>query len=201
MKIGINLYQESLKPKVYYLTLNNIAIVTVLALALLGAWFGNLYMEQADIAKKIVSVERDQGFATTELENYQKAIEKHNDTVSFNQKKLKLERDIRVKDVLLKTVAYRDKESSVDYFKVMKDLTEHHDHELWLTEFRFNENEVKFDGFATQSNSVTRWLTYLQATDSFKGREFNYLSISAIDENVLQFQAATSASLFAQEIE
>jgi len=201
MKIGINLYQESLKPKVYYLTLNNIAIVTVLALALLGTWFGNLYMEQADIAKKIVSVERDQGFAATELENYQKAIEKHNDTVSFNQKKLKLERDLRVKDVLLKTVAYRDKESSVDYFKVMKDLTEHHDHELWLTEFRFNENEVKFDGFATQSNSVTRWLTYLQATDSFKGREFNYLSISAIDENVLQFQAATSASLFAQEIE
>lgn len=201
MKIGINLYQESLKPKVYYLTLNNIAIVSALVLALLGAWYGNLYIAQQDLNKKIVSVNRDQGFADKELETYQKAIEKHNDTVSFNQKKLQLEHDVRVKQVLLRTVAYRDQDEAVDYFQVMKDLTEHHDHDLWLTQFQFNENDVKFDGFATQSVSVTRWLTYLQATDSFKGREFNYLSISAVDESVLQFQAATSSALFEPEVE
>ena len=137
-----------------------------------------LISQQVDTAKK-------------GLENYQNALIKNNDSATFNQKKLELEQKVKVKGTLLTSVANRSTDKTVNYYHVMKDLTEHHDHDVWLTSFIFNEDNVVFNGFATQSKAVTQWMTYLQASDSFRGKELSHLNISAIDNEVLQFEAAT----------
>lgn len=200
MKTSINLYVPSLKPVKLYLTLNNVAIATLLVILAVGALYGNVYMQQLDVDKKAQVIKRDSEFAQQELKNFEQALLKHNDTATYNDLKLKLERDLLVKQTLLKMVATQGEDEVIDYYQLMKDLTEHHDHDLWLTSFRFNQQNVLFNGYAVESKAVTQWLTYLQNTETFKGREFSLLDIKAIDPKVLRFQAATSESLIAPEV-
>lgn len=195
MKISINLYDDELRPKKYLLTLNNIAIVAGIGLAVMLAWYGSLYFSGSQLADKLEMVTQEADYAQQELVNLQQALVKHNDSATLNNQKDKLERRIQAKKLLLKMIANRSDEGAVDYYQVMKELTEHHDHDVWLEHFRFNQDDVLFNGYATHSKAVTQWLTYLQATDSFKGREFSLLDIHAEQEENLRFQTATSLSL------
>jgi len=199
MKKSINLYSDSLKPVKYWLTLTNVTIVAALSAASMLAWFAKGYVDIERMAKETKVTSRHVEMARQELKNYQQALVSHNDTAAFNKQKLKLEKSVKVKGTLLASVANRATEKGINYFKVMQDLTEHHDHDIWLTSFVFNEDNVQFDGYALQSKSVTNWMTYLQASDSFKGREFSHLNIIALDEEILQFKAATKVETFDEE--
>jgi len=191
MKKSINLYSDSLKPVKHWLTLTNIAAVTGLILALMSFWYAKEFLAMDKASKRAQLISSQVESAKKELENYQQALVKNNDSAEFNQKKLELEQKVKVKGTLLASVANRSTEESINYYEVMKDLTEHHDHDLWLTSFVFNEDNVIFNGYAMQSKAVTQWMTYLQASNSFKGKELSHLNIMAVDNDVLQFQAAT----------
>lgn len=199
MKIAINFYQESLKPSVEYLTLKNVSIVSVIVLLVMLSWAGTLYIKNINTLANTKKVTGELAIVEQTLANFQQALVKHNDSATYSSQKTKLERELQVKSYLLNQIMLKDSESGVNYYQVMKDLTEHHDHNIWLTDFVFNENDVFFNGFAMQSNAVTRWLSFLQSTQSFQGREFSQLSIVAQDEEVLSFQAATSAALVKQQ--
>ena len=112
-----------------------------------------------------------------------------------------LEKNVDAKQRLWQGVGKLLTASTVDYYLVMKELTEHHDHDIWLSEFTFNENDAIFNGFALDSSAVTRWMTYLQATRSFQGREFSFINVKAENENMLSFQVATDSSLVISEQE
>lgn len=195
MKITINLYQDSLRPQKDYFTLTNVAIASVVSLLLMVTWAGSIYLKNIDVITSANKVTTELGYVEQELANYQQALIKHNDSATFTAQKIKFEREYQVKSILLNKIMHKQVGKDVNYYHVMKDLTEHHDHEIWLTDFMFNENDVVFNGFTTHSNAVTRWLTFLQTTDSFKDREFSHLNIAAVDEQVLGFEAATSSDL------
>lgn len=192
MKITINLYQESLKPKKEYLTLKNVAIATALSLIMVFFWTGVIYYNNQTVISQSKALQSQISMAEETLNNYQQALIKHNDSATFMNQKNRLERELQVKSILLNEIINKQSGRAVNFHQVMKDLTEHHDHDLWLTEFMFNRDEVLFNGYTTASSSVTRWMTYLQATSSFKGREFKHLRVQAVDEQVLSFQAGTA---------
>jgi Tfp pilus assembly protein PilN len=93
--------------------------------------------------------------------------------------------------LLWEGVGKRLQANTVNYYRVMDELTKHHDHDIWLSSFGFSEEKAVFNGYALDSSAVTRWMTYLQSSQSFKGREFSKLYINAHDENVLTFEVAT----------
>ena len=200
MKKSINLYSESLKPVKYWLTLTNVAAATGFVLLLMGAWYAKQFLAMEKTRQKAQLISQQVSDAKKELEIYQKALLKNNDSATFNEKKLELEQKVKVKRTLLTSVANRSSDKSVNYYHVMRDLTEHHDHDLWLTSFTFSDDNVVFDGFATQSKSVTQWMTYLQNADTFKGKELSHLNITAVDDELIQFQAATKVIITEEEI-
>ena len=194
MKTSINFYVDDLKPKRYLLTLTNTAILTAIALVLMLAWFGSLLIENNSLQSKnnIITVELDG--AQEELTMLQAALVKHTDNSAFKSQKQHLVDFVAAKQAMLNYVNSKTNESSVDYYQVMKDLTEHHDHDLWLTQFTFNQDKVSFQGYAIQSKAVTNWMSFLQATSSFSGREFSLLEIKEYDDQVVQFTTATDIS-------
>ncbi|MBU2882709.1 hypothetical protein KO525_07795 [Psychrosphaera sp. B3R10] len=199
MKITINLYQDSLRPQKNYFTLTNVLIASAASLLIMLSWAGSIYLKNLDVITAADKVNMELGYVEQELANYQQALIKHNDSATFTSQKIKFEREYQVKNILLSKIMHKQSGKGVNFYHVMKDLTEHHDHEIWLTDFMFNENDVVFNGFTTHSNAVTRWLTFLQTTESFKDREFSHLRIAAVDEQVLGFEAATSAGLITPE--
>lgn len=192
MKTSINLYVEELRPKKYYLTLTNIALVTSILFVSMLVWFGSLFLENRSLNNKIDMAQVELENTQNELQEYQKLLLEHSNKASFISEKNKLERIIEAKKSLIKIVDSQSDQDAVDYYQVMKDLTEHHDHDIWLTHFRFNQNDASFAGYALQSKAVTNWLSYLQATSSFKGREFSVLEINEHNEQVVGFKTATS---------
>lgn len=198
-KYTINLYIDDLKPTVYYLTLTNVVIASLLSLLLMLGW--GMYLDSQEQAKiqRLSIVEDQVDAAQTNLEQLQEALVKHNDKATFNNQKEMLEKNLEAKEMLWEGVGKQITTSTVDYFLVMKELTEHHDHNLWLSDFRFNEDQAVFSGYALDSSSVTLWMTYLQATQSFQGREFSYINVKAVNANMLSFQVATDPSLVISE--
>lgn len=195
MKTSINLYIEELRPKKYYLTLTNIAVVTGILFVAMLVWFGSLVLENQNLKKQIDLAQNELDGIQQELQASQKLLLEHTDKSSFLVELRRLERTIEAKKSLIKIVDSQSDEDAVDYYQVMKDLTEHHDHDIWLTRFKFNRNDASFTGYALQSKAVTNWLSYLQATSSFKGREFSVLEINEHNEQVVDFKTATSINV------
>jgi len=200
VKTNINFYTDDLKPKVYYLTLTNAAIVAGVLLLLMLLWFAQVSYKINHISENKKRNQTELASANEELQNYQQALVKHNNNDKFMEVKSQLEREVAAKSALLSLVTAHTAKESIDYSVVMQELTEHHDHNIWLTDFRFNKNNVDFHGYSLESRSVTRWMSYLQATKSFTGREFSLLNISAINDEVLEFRAATTSNVVTQEV-
>lgn len=194
MKTSINFYVDDLKPKKYFLTLTNTAILTSIALLMMLVWLGTLLVNNHELENKNSQLTVQLDGLQLQLNNYQEALVNHNNQAAFKRERDTLIQTIDGKKTLLKIVTERTSDEAVDYYQVMKDLTEHHDHDLWLTQFTFNKNQVSFNGYALQSKAVTNWLSYLQATTTFSGREFSLLEIRAHDENVVEFKTATTVS-------
>lgn len=194
-KYTINLYIDDLKPTVYYLTLTNVVIASLLSLAVMIGWGLYLGSEEQQKEQRLSIIQDQVESAQDNLEQLQQALVKHNDKATFNNQKELLEKNLEAKKMLWEGVGKQLTTSTVDYFLVMKELTEHHDHSLWLSDFKFNEDQAVFSGYALDSSSVTLWMTYLQATESFRGREFSFINVKAVNPNMLSFQVATDSSL------
>lgn len=199
MKYSINFYLDELKPKVHYLTLKNVVIASIAIGFVMLIWSVLLHQELANRKAQVAKLQQQVDLAQANLIELQSALVKHNDQATFNNQRNLLAKKLEAKEMLWEGVGKRLQSTTVNYYSVMKELSEHHDHDLWLSEFNFNEDNAVFNGFALNSSSVTKWMTYLQSSSSFKGREFSHLNVKAVDETVLSFQVATSLDLVTPE--
>jgi MSHA biogenesis protein MshI len=200
MKISINFYLEDLKPTKDYLTLNNIAIASGVITLFMILCLGVIHFNIKQVNDKLVVMEQKAKQAQNLLAKLQKDLIRHNDKATFNNQKVMLDKKLKAKKLLWDGVGKRLENKTVDYYLVLKELTQHHDHDLWLSQFAFNENMAQFNGFALDSSAVTRWMTYLQSSHSFKGLEFSYLNLHSVDDELIQFDVATSIDVL-QKVE
>lgn len=199
MKISLNFYLDELKPKKYYLTLTNLLAASVVAAIVFVIWISVISMDIEQAKNDLAEMEAKNTQAQLLLTKLQGDLVKHNDKATFNDQKLNLDKKLKAKLMLWEGVGKRLQTTTTDYYLVLKELTEHHDHELWLSKFSFNDKVAIFEGFALDSSAVTRWMTYLKASNSFQGREFSHLNVRSIDEELMEFEIATSIALVKTE--
>ena len=192
MKISINFYVDELKPTKDYLTLNNVAIASGVITLFMVIWLGIIHFNIMQVNDELAVVEQQSKKAQNLLTKLQKDLIKHNDKATLNNQKMMLDKKLKAKKRLWEGVGKRLENKTVDYYLVLKELTEHHDHDLWLSKFIFNEKSAQFHGFALDSSAVTRWMTYLQSSQSFTGLEFSHLNLASVDDELIQFEVATS---------
>lgn len=193
MKSSINFYLEELKPSKDYLTLNNIAITSGVIALFMSVWLGIIHFNIKQVNDDLAVIEQKTKTAENLLAKLQKDLVKHKDKATFNNQKVMLDEQLKAKTLLWEGVGKRLQNKTVDYYLILKELTEHHDHDLWLTKFAFNEKTAQFHGFALDSSAVTRWMTYLQSSQSFKELEFSHLNLhSDVGDELIQFEVATS---------
>lgn len=192
MKYTINFYLDELKPKVHYLTLKNTVIITLLVGLLLGGWQGLLAYQNHNQQARLNLVRQDLDAASNRLEILKEDLIKHNDKAMFNQRKQRLEQSLQAKNQLLQIVGQGFTPVALNFHTALAELSRLHDNNIWLTEFEFGINSASFSGFSLDSSSVTRWMTKLQDSESFTGREFSQVNIKAFDRKALAFVVATS---------
>lgn len=191
MKYSINFYLDELKPKVYYLTLKNTSYGVLGVIALVLIWNMVLDSQIKDNKSEVKIAKQQLSAANTKLSNLQSDLVQHNDKATFNQRKQRLQQNLDAKLMLWEGVGKKLEATTVNYHTVLDQLTRLHNDNIWLSSFEFNEDIIVFRGFALESSAVTRWMTQLQSSDSFKGREFSYLKMKVHDEATLSFVVAT----------
>ena len=191
MKHSINFYHEELRPKVYYLTLKNTVIATVGVILAVVLWLLILTFQNNEQMKLNARAQNQLDAKQGTLTQLQEALVQHNDKATFNERKLRLEKSLEAKKMLWEGVGKSLKEAKINYHTAMDELTKLHEENIWLTHFEFSEASALFSGFSLDSSSVTRWMTQLQASESFQGREFSHLNIKAADDQALSFVIAT----------
>ena len=191
MKHSVNFYLDELKPKVYYLTLKNMMLGVVACVSLVVIWQLILTNQIDDNKHKIRITQQQLTSAKSSLDILQAELVKHNDKATFNQRKQRLEKSLEAKKMLWEGVGKQIEETTVNYYNLMDELTKLHEDNIWLSEFKFDQNSALFSGFALDSSAVTRWMTLLQSSAAFKGKEFSHLDMKAFDEHSLAFVIAT----------
>lgn len=191
MKYSINFYLEELKPKVYYLTLKNTVYAVLACVVFVVAWNLMLDNQIKDNKDQVRRFQQQLSNAQTQLSTLQTELVQHNDKATFNERKKRLQQNLDAKIMLWEGVGKQLEATTVNYHTVMDQLTKLHNDNIWLSSFEFNESTIVFRGYALDSSSVTRWMTQLQSSDSFKGREFSHLSMKVHDKDSLSFVIAT----------
>lgn len=125
------------------------------------------------------------------LTSLESELVQHNDKATFNQRKNRLQQSLNAKIMLWEGVGKKLEAATVNYHTVMDQLTRLHNENIWLSAFEFDEDIIIFRGFALDSSSVTRWMTQLQSSDSFRGREFSHLKMKVHDKDSLSFVIST----------
>lgn len=195
MKISLNFYLDELKPTKYFLTLTNLLFASCFVIVGLMIWIAIINMDIEQANKELAVMEAKNNQAQMLLTKLQSDLIKHNDKATFNDQKLILDKKLKAKLMLWEGVGKRLQTTTTDYHLVLKELTEHHEHELWLDTFSFNDKMAIFEGFALDSSAVTRWMTYLKASKSLNGREFRHLKVKSVDDELMAFEIATSKEL------
>lgn len=193
MKYSINFYLDELKPKVYYLTLRNTALAVLACALVFIGWKLVLDNDIKQNKRRVQLVQQQVTDAQANLERLQADLVKHNDKATFNQRKQRLQQTLDAKLMLWEGVGKGLEAATVNYHDVLDQLTKFHEENIWLSSFEVNEGAIVFKGYALESSAVTRWMTKLQSSSAFKGREFSHISMKAQDDNSLAFVVATEA--------
>ena len=193
MKHSINFYLDDLKPKVHYLTLRNTLLASLACAIGIFAWKLVLDSEIKQSKQRVNAVQSQLNLSQMNLERLQIELVKHNDKATFNQRKQRLEESLNAKRMLWEGVGKGLEATTVNYHSALDQLTKFHEDNIWLTSFQISEGQMAFGGYSLESSAVTRWMTQLQSSSVFKGREFSLVNIKAHDRNSLTFVIATSA--------
>lgn len=193
MKHSINFYLDDLKPKVYYLTLRNLVLLSLVCAAAIVVWKLILDSNLKQAKREVNAIQAQLSNSQVNLERLQADLVKHNDKATFNQRKQRLEKALTAKRMLWEGVGKDLEATTINYHTALEQLTKFHEQNIWLTSFQISENQMAFGGYSLDSSAVTRWMTQLQSSAVFKGREFSDISIKAYDEDALTFVIATNA--------
>lgn len=191
MKYSINFYLEELRPKVYYLTIKNTIYATLACAVCIFIWNFVLESQIKDHQSQVQLLQQKLNAEKMKLTSLESELVQHNDKATFNQRKNRLQQNLNAKIMLWEGVGKKLEATTVNYHTVMDQLTRLHNENIWLSAFEVNEDIVIFRGFALDSSSVTRWMTQLQSSDSFRGREFSHLKMKEHDKDSLSFVIAT----------
>ena len=157
------------------------------------AWKLVLDSEIKQSKQRVNAVQSQLNLSQMNLERLQIELVKHNDKATFNQRKQRLEESLNAKRMLWEGVGKGLEATTVNYHSALDQLTKFHEDNIWLTSFQISEGQMAFGGYSLESSAVTRWMTQLQSSSVFKGREFSLVNIKAHDRNSLTFVIATSA--------
>ncbi len=195
MKNRVNLYHASIQPKLQLLTLSSVIVIWLVVTLLCSFLYFYMTSEQQKLQSEVavlVGNKQQQKILVSELKSALENIKIDLGLVEKVEEKQKL---IRLKQRVLNELAGQEDLKSIGFSKLMIDLANHSQRELWLTRINLNGTSVVMEGAATDSFIVPKWLGLLGKTDYFKGQEFSNTRLYRDSEQQLNFVISTGEQL------
>ena len=187
MKYRVNLFPPELEPKLDLFTLNFVMVlwlITGLVVAAATHYSQQVLTETQTATKKIQQehANRKTLFDTLKTARDTRA---QNPVLLAEQKDLNSEQ--RAKSLLLNELQGREQLKNQGFSVLMRDLSEQHIAEIWLTQISIEEARVRIEGGSLDSSKVPFWVSQLRQSEYFSGRDFAGARMYRNEEDELTF--------------
>jgi hypothetical protein len=193
VKSRINLYLPEYQPKLELFTLNLLVLVFSLLVALIIVTRVTLDISGSSTERKLSILESDlqqqTQFARVLTNQLQQRKEDPQLLAVFAGLQLSLQNKERIKEALME----REGLKSASFALMLRELSQQHQQELWLTGINVDEDSMVFDGAVTSPEAVPQWVGRLGETQYFSGKSFDQARLFR-EDNALYFSLATSRS-------
>ena len=178
MKRSINFYQDSLKPMHDPLPLALVVKIITVTCVFLVLVLLLLNWHLASTQQQLEQSQRQATMVQQNVDALNQQLRQHRD-VSALEKELQHQQS-KV-DYRLQLVNYLNQGSSgeaINYSEFMTDLARYHHAQLWLTDLRVAAQHLQLQGQTTDPSAIAPWLSGLQQSPHFAGREFSVLEFA-----------------------
>lgn len=187
MKYRINLFPDELKPKLDLFTLNFVMVLWLVAgLGVLAVthYSQQIYIETQASTQK---VQQEHAKRKTMFDTLKQARDTRAQDPGLLAKQKKLSGEERAKSLLLDELQGRERLKNQGFSMLMRDLSNRHITEIWLTQISIEESRVRIEGGSTDSSKVPFWVSRLRESEYFSGRNFAGARMYRNDEDDLTF--------------
>ncbi|MCY7295279.1 PilN domain-containing protein [Alteromonas sp. a30] len=194
MKYRVNLFPEELKPKLDLFTLN--FVFTLWGLLLGGMVVANVYYQKEYDAAQLSTLATQQEYkAKTKMhQTLIQARENRKQDPKLLERVQELQKEEHDKYWLLTELQGRERLKNQGFSLLMKDLSNTHVRDVWLTRIVVNEDKVKMEGAALDSANVPKWVNKLKESDYFSGRSFAGARLYRNEDDRLNFVISSELS-------
>jgi len=188
MKNSVNLYQDALKPKPQSVTLNHLAMTTVvvLCIALLLVGFVALQAERMHDRQQQLALELQT--ATEELAIFQQTLAERKPDQQLEMQLGQIQQSNGQKQSLLQYLQAESQRPTPDYVRAFQHLEQVDVKGIWLTEFSFSPEHLQFYGLTLEAKLVANWLKQLGQDAFFRGQSFQTISVQPAERGALKFE-------------
>lgn len=182
MKRSINFYQHSLKPKHDPLPLALMVKIIAGSCVLLVLVLLLLNWRLAATQEQLLGQQHKAQTLRQEVDALNKQLSQHRDVSGLEKKLQNLQKKVHYRLQLVDYLNQRSGSEALNYSEFMADLARYHNAQLWLTDIRVAAQHLQVQGQTSEPGVIAPWLSGLQQSPFFAGREFSVLEFEKQDE-------------------
>ncbi|GGA82835.1 hypothetical protein GCM10011369_26030 [Neiella marina] len=190
MKNQIDLFSPALIPRQLRINFRLVAIswgavaVLMIVASLVSSWLNGMNEQQLVQANRVNS-NLDQQYQNLMAANKARTV-----SAELSTALQQAQREVTIKQQLLKLVVDGERSQSKPYSALMKDLASINEPRLWLQEIQINGQQLAIAGLATDAEAIPGWLSQVGRRGYLKNQAFNQLTIA--EQEQLHFFAIRS---------
>lgn len=191
MKTRVDLYLQELRPRYELLTLGTCLFAWILALFVVAG--ATLWVKQSSQALQVEALQVDAQFKSKK--QLVDVLTAKRDSRSKDPKLVSeiesLQRMLAGRRAILNELKKQEQLKSQGFSGLMLGLAQNQQDDLWLTRVRIEEQQLLLTGGASESASLPRWISKLQQSEFFQGRQFKAAKLYRDDTDLLVFEIGT----------
>lgn len=187
-KSTINLYVESLRPKVNYVTLANLGLVLLVVIVLAALWRGSIAWQQHQLEQQRSEYQAQMTTLQQQLSELAARSRAQRPDPELEASVSGLEREIRGLQSLSSAVLQSDGMDEQHYARVLRDLSAIHQHGLWLHHIEYRQGRLILRGQTEHSGHLPRWMARFNDVPSLAGKQFAVVALERESSDVLSFE-------------
>lgn len=183
MKTQVNLFDRQLLPITQPYNFQRLSLILLGCIVLLVAVSAVLFIQQHQVTTRLKQAEQQLLQAQNELSQYQQLLTQRAPSTELLRQQGRLKNDVERHQRLLRLLSAKQSEPQRSFSNVMLHLSEVDAPQLWLTEFRLQQQRSEFFGQTIQPSSVPEWMSRLSDSSYFQGQRFQGLTLQQTEGN------------------
>ncbi|MCF8780457.1 MSHA biogenesis protein MshI [Vibrio sp. IRLE0018] len=190
---SVNLYPEYLKPKKELFSLNTVVASLGATSLMLLLIFALTLWQKMGVDNQLAELNAQTQQLRQQVAEQQSKLEKHKPSSEKMAAVERLKVKVRAQEASLAAISQYDASLQTGYSSMMQSLAKLGRNDISLTDIHVVGTNLDIKGLAISANAVPNWVNQFKLETPLVGRNFDKVSISRNEDDVITFELKTRA--------